>query len=121
MSNFDRNAGGDNRKFRKVPGHEPVRVDLSDEGPAECSCGWTSHREDWVKHLIHLMAKETLRLPYAREQVALTRARLEKNPEDQMAQEFYQYALRREADAIARERDGQEPDEFQSHAGPPTG
>jgi hypothetical protein len=121
MSNVDRDPGGENPRFRKVPGHDPVRVQLSDEGPAECSCGWTSHRDDWTKHLILLMVSETRKLPYRRQQVAASRAYLEKHPDEPVAQEMVEYMLREEAKAIAREKDGPGPDEFSSSGGPPSG
>ncbi len=121
MSNVDRDPRGENRKFRQLPGHDPVRVDLSDDGPAECSCGWTSQHEDWVAHLIHLMVSETRKPAYRRQQVALARTRVEKNPDDPVAKEFHEYALRAEAEAIVREQDGLEPDEARSSGGPPSG
>jgi hypothetical protein len=117
VSNLDRDPRGENRRFRKVPGHDPVRVDPSDECPAECSCGWTSHREEWVKHLILLMVSETRKVPYRRQQVAASRAYLEKHPDDPLAKGVHEYALREEAKAIAREQDGPGPDEFSSSAG----
>jgi hypothetical protein len=96
-------------------------VDPTDDGPAECSCGWTSQHEDWVAHLILLMVSETRKLPYRRQQVAAARANAEKNPGNPVVQGIYEYALRKEAEAIAREQDGPRPDEFGSSGEPPSG